>query len=716
MSATGYEEKGRAAHFMLFLFVLVVVMMVLPVDAGAVFDGAPAADTVNIEARHLLYDKVLNRYVAQGEVVVTQESMELKADRVILDNRTREFEAWGNVLMRDRGDYLACRYLKFNLDTKTGVVQQGRVFIKEKNYYITGDRIDKLGPDEYQVEKGILTTCDAAKAAWQIDCDSAHVTKDGYGVVDGAVFKVKEVPVIYLPKGIFPVKTSRQSGLLFPYLGYGQEDGLVTKNAYFWAIDENQDATFFLDTYGHRGAGIGAEYRYVLNERAKGEVRGSYLHDDLAKDKELYPNTEVDRWSFAGRHYQDFANGAMLRAHLNFVSDNAFLDDFPDAFAATFIDALDDVDYQTDNELRSNIFLAKNWSYANLTAEFLYYDSLVKPHNDAVMQLLPQITLTAFEQQLGTSPFYGQLDASYVNFWRETGDRGHRFDLYPRVTLPFHLGPLEVTPGVGVRETAYMTDWENEGSETASRELYEAGVEVKTVLERVYDAQVLGIDRLLHTIEPTVTYWYVSDEDQSDLPRFDALDRLYEQNNITYGLVSRLIGRFPRPSGEGYTYHQYLKAKVSQSYNLINEPNGDQFSSTDDFSNIEAQLEFWSRKYFYGKVEGEFNPYDTWLESFSSLASWHDTRNDRLSLEYRYERDRLEEYTLTGYLPLLMTLDLYGSIRYSLLDNLLWESVYGVNYHPQCWAIDFSVAEEHQPYDLQFRMLLTLNGLGSFGQ
>jgi len=717
MQAKWIAQSYLRYKWLLALTLLIVFLSGWNTMLYAAFDMQTSAKAVEIEAKHLSYDKVLGRYIAQGDVVIRQESMELSADKVILDNRSREFEAWGNVLLHDREDYLACRYLKFNLDTKTGHIRQGRIFVKDKHFFITGSEIEKLGPDEYLAEDATLTSCDAAKAAWMVSCKSIHVTKDGYGVTDKAVFKIKDIPVMYLPKAYFPVKSSRQSGLLMPSIGYGQEDGLMTKNAYFWAIDEAHDATFSLESYGHRGVRLGGEYRYVLNETAKGEVNGSYLHDRLVKDNEGYPQTESDRWSLGARHFQDFAEGAQLKAQLKFVSDNYFLDDFPNTFTKTFINQLDDVDYETDNELRSNIILSKNWSRQrlNLTAEGFYYDSLILPHNDTVLQVLPQITLTALEQPLGKTSLFWHLDSSYVNFWRETGDSGQRFDFHPGLNYPFHLGPLEVTPSAGIRETFYLTDWEDEGSDTESRELVDAGVEVKTVMERVFSWQGAVADRFLHTLEPTVSYLYVPDVDQDKLPHFDDFDHIYEENNLTYGLVSRLIGRYSKQNG-GYDYHQYLKAELGQSYNLINEPNGDQFIDNHDFSDIKVQLEYWGRKYFYGKLESEYDPNDIQTQTFSTLLGFRDNRQDQLRVEYRYERDNLEDYIINGYLPVIPTLDIYGSARYSMLEKLMWESIYGINYHAQCWGIDFSIKEDHRPYDLQFRLLLTLNGLGTIGQ
>jgi len=115
------------------------------------------------------------------------------------------------------------------------------------------------------------------------------------------------------------------------------------------------------------------------------------------------------------------------------------------------------------------------------------------------------------------------------------------------------------------------------------------------------------------------------------------------------------------------------------------------------------------------KLENRFDPYDNANELMTALISTNDRRGNFLSLEYRYEREIAEILTGVGRLPLSSWLDVYGSVRYSIADSHIWETVYGFNYHPQCWSLDFSVDEERNPYDLSFRLLLSLNGLGGLG-
>ena len=705
--------------------VFLSVMLSVPVFAAVPnLPGSTAAiadKTVEIEARYLYYDKQANLYHAQGDVVIRQEGMELHADKAVLNQALNEFEAWGDVLLRDRTDYLACRYLKFNYRDQIGSIRDGRIFIKEKNYYITGEHIKKLGPNEYDIENATLTTCDAERAAWLIRCKKVHIKEGGYGVVDKAVFAVKNVPVLYLPKAIFPVNTKRQTGFLLPGIGYSDKEGLITKIAFFWAINRSHDLTLYPETYNKRGIKFGAEYRYVINEQAEGDISGSFISDKLVEDHpEDYPYADKDRWAFGAHHFQTLNGGTILKADVNLVSDNEYLEDFPDTFSGAFIDELDNSDYKTDTYLRSLAAAAHSWERYNVTAEGRYYQSLLRKNDDETLQLLPEITIAALNQPVGGVDWlFWRLQGVYANFWRKEGERGHRFDLHPVLTMPLKFGAFEVTPFLELRETYYLTsspDDRTDGSQ--SRETMAAGVEVRGVAERVYACDWWGMDRLLHTLEPTVGYRYVPDVDQGDLPAYDDLDYLPEESNISWALVSRLVGRYPQAGRvDEFDYHEWLKFQIGQAYSFIDVADGHRFLEDDQHaSNFFSQLELRSRGGgLYMKLENRFDPYANANELVTALFRTRDRRGDFLSLEYRYERDIAEIFTGVGRLPLWSWLDVYGCIRYSVADSHIWETIYGFNYHPQCWSIDFSVDEERDPYDLSFRILLSLNGLGGLG-
>jgi LPS-assembly protein len=514
-----------------------------------------------------------------------------------------------------------------------------------------------------------------------------------------------------------------------PGIGYSDDDGLITKNPFFWAINRSSALPLYPQTYAKRGIRFGAKYRYVLNEQAKGDIMGSFISDKMVDDHpEDYPDADKERWSFGFHHFQTLKDQrTTLKADVNLVSDNEFLDDFPDTFSGAFIDELDNLDAKSDSYLRSLATATHKWDdalQATLTVDSRYYETLVLENNDDVLQLLPEVTFSLLERPLAEQQWLlGRMEATYDHFWRQDGERGHRIDLHPALALPVRFGPLEVMPFLSLRETAYSVSDPNPGVDDSShRETLTAGLELKGVAERVYVTDWWGMDRMKHTLEPTVTYRYVPDVDQDDLPSFDWLDYRPEESNITYALVSRLVGRYPKQKAgsggpEDYDYHEWLKFQIGQSYSFIDVADGWRFLTDDQHaSDWFSQLEVNSRNGgFYMKLENRFDPYTNANNLMTALLSTRDERGDFLSLEYRYERDLAEVFTGSGRVPLWSWLDVYGSVRYSIAASEFWETLYGFNLHPQCWALDFAVDKEYNPDDLTFRVLISLNGLGSLG-
>ena len=88
------------------------------------------------------------------------------------------------------------------------------------------------------------------------------------------VLRVKGVPVMYLPVIYYPIQDDdRATGFLLPTYGTSTLRGQAISNAFFWAIDRSQDATFVHDWFTQTGQGMGGEYRYVASDQSQGNLR-----------------------------------------------------------------------------------------------------------------------------------------------------------------------------------------------------------------------------------------------------------------------------------------------------------------------------------------------------------------------------------------------------------------------------------------------------------
>ena len=96
--------------------------------------------------------------------------------------------------------------------------------------------------------------------------------------------------------------------------------GSSISNAFFWAINRSQDATFFHDSMFSRGNGVGAEYRYVLGPQAQGDFRYYWL-DEKEAVINGQPRPARQSTSMRGGLSQDLPLGLAARARVDYISD-----------------------------------------------------------------------------------------------------------------------------------------------------------------------------------------------------------------------------------------------------------------------------------------------------------------------------------------------------------------------------------------------------------
>lgn len=185
--------------------------------------NAPEDGPVKIEADTLSYDNEKDVYSAKGNVIIHYGDGVLTSDAAEYDRKNKLATAEGNAVLKMAQDSLAGDKIVVNVEDKTGVAYNSKVFYARNHFYIKGDRIEKTGENSYYIENPLATTCDGDNPDWQLAGSKMKVTLEGYGWVNSARFLTKGFPVLYSPMVAFPAKTKRQSGFLLPYLAYSRD-------------------------------------------------------------------------------------------------------------------------------------------------------------------------------------------------------------------------------------------------------------------------------------------------------------------------------------------------------------------------------------------------------------------------------------------------------------------------------------------------------------
>ncbi len=677
-----------------------------------------AEGPVDIEADELTYERETQTYEAHGRVEVRRGDFSLKADHAQLNMVTKELEAWGNVLLREGEDVVECQRLEVNVETRLGRIHQAKLFLKDQNFHITGREAEKLGENHYRIRDGSLTTCDAKRPPWKFSVKELEVEDmalGGWGVAKGPIAYLADIPVLYFPWAIFPVRRERQSGFLIPGGGYSSKYGPEVKNGFYWAFAKNMDVTLYFDYLGDRGFKEGLEYRYAFPRETKGEATFHFIDDQVF---------HKNRYAFFIEHQQRFPYDFYLKGDINHVSDHQYLEDFDED-----IPGQTRLDSRSWRQLRSILFGGKNWDGFSFLSQGVVYDDLTRESNDETVQRLPQISFYAHPQSLFKTPLFYDVTSSYVYFWRERGVKAHRGDLFPKLSYPMRLfNVLKFEPDVGLRETLYRLDDDPTGKYQGweSRETFEAGAAMSTEFYRVYGgtaiskiSRLFNVSKWMHTIEPTVGYRYSHRVDQEDLPLFDGVDRVPYMNQVTYGFTQRLVGRPIKETTTSGPY-EYAKLMIFQSYSL-GDPYLDSQGKERSFSNIRAELWWNFGPYLSAQGDTEFNPFRRSFDVFNFLINAKDRRDDAVQVQYRFTKDNVKEINFDARIRTISSLYIYGSYRYDLANHWRVASIYGAEYRDQCWSLGVFVENwgesptGTQEREVKVKAYFTLLGLGSVG-
>ena len=711
------------------VFCYLAILFVPWVEASSIrafeteFRGGP----VTIEADSIAYDGDEDTFHAAGKVLITFSRGFLKADAVTLNRTTNQALASGHVLIQSDQDILEGEKVSFNIISRTGIVEIGKLFIAQNHLYILGERIEKKSEAVYRLENATVTTCDGDTPDWRIAGSELDVTIDGYGVLKHGRFLARDFPLLYVPYLIFPAKTTRQTGFLFPRFAHSSDkNGLDVEIPFYWAFSDSGDATFFQRYMEKRGFKEGVEIRYFTSPDTFGVFYGDFINDRKRVAESVGSmwrdwQDDRNRWSYYLNNETTFANGIGLRSDIRRVSDHWYFRDFSsfnyyrDHYSPSGEERFRRVSFFGDESLGSldsTVRLTKDWSLYNLTALARYTDDFSSPDNRETLQKYPEVILTGFRQPLFESPLQLEFSAGYDHIYRREGQKGHLWDISPTLYLPQKLGPyVQVVPQAGFRWNAWdrSDSAADAGDRYGNRSVFTLGTDLSTEVYRIYDVMGEEVEKIRHGIRPEITYTFIPEASQDQAPDF--LVRVPSQNTLTYGIINTLLARMRAKDGK-ISYREMMRFKLGQTYDIREARRGETGTGEANrpFRDVDLELDLAP---FQNLVLSTRNKFDVnsgnWRQNNYDLTLF-DQRGDSASAGYRYTRDTLEEINL--YLKAALTSSIGATyvLRRNQLDRKTVESTYGLQYRRQCWNVEFNVSDRED--DRTIAVFFSLYGMG----
>ena len=410
---------------------------------------APAVHTQNpgiiLQAQKLEYFEAENRLEATGKVSVVYGDTLLLADRLEMDTESGVGTATGDVRLSTPEDQLRASRMDFDLTNERGLVYDASGVLSN-TYRVSSERLERLGPQRFVAQRGRLTTCTGRVPAWEFRARRARLGAGNHVTLQHPSFRIKGVPVFYLPYAVFPYRDERTTGFLPPHLGSDSNHGAVVRGEFFWAMTEWMDSTFGLEYFGERGYRPYVEYRYSLDPQSDGQAQGSFIHDR---------RTGEDLWQIFLQQRQTFGWGINGVTQLDLRSER----DIQRRFARN-------IQQESTTHTASFASLSKRFANSRVTLQADAFEGVPDSGSDATFERLPSLHLQQFLTPLLGLVYFSVSAAADRMRASTLRDNAvvQRFDLFPQLSVPLRLAPwLQITGSAGLRQTYYQREGVAEG-------------------------------------------------------------------------------------------------------------------------------------------------------------------------------------------------------------------------------------------------------------
>ncbi len=635
-------------------------------------------DEVLIRADHQTWNQ--DTWTGTGHVVLRFRNNTLHCDEATYDSTTGIVTATGHVVF-DGGphnEHITASHGTYDVSRDTGTFYEanGSTGVRVKNkmmfltsstpFFFSGKVVDKLGPDQYLVHHGYITSCRLPKPKWRFVASSAMIEVGEDARMHHATLRIRNVPVFYFPYAEHPIDNlGRKSGFLIPLIGISNTRGTLLGDSFYWAINRSSDAEIGAELYSRRGWAQHGTYRAI---GYKWHMMAEYFGVVVTKPQPgAGQNQSGQEVKFNGDLLLPY--GYLGVASVDYLSSYLFRAEF----APNFVEAV-------TSEVRSTGFISRsrdgNYN-ALLISRYQNYQSTL-PNDVIDIAHLASFQFAGVEKPIAGSDFMYSYDAAGEALSRhelgfETAQGVGRGDIHPSISLPKFIGGWTFRPELGAEETIYSQRLQPASTlntlpqalnEAINRNVLHFSMEVRTpTLARIFDHKPFGYV-YKHTFEPYSTYRYQTGiRNFADIIRFDYRDILADTNEVEYGVVNRLYAKKTKSSGECYRDPHYLPLRSADGKQKLTDKEKEGYC--DDKQGAAKEVIYWklAQKYFFDPtfggavVTGARNVFDTSVDLTGIAFIYGPRRFSPLISRLRFQNNATGVQWDVDYDPVLQQLN-----------------------------------------------------------
>lgn len=471
---------------------------------------------MTLTAAYIQIDRENQMLTAQG----VADSLDADSNRVL--RGTPLFEETGEDPLR--GDHI-----EYNFETQRGKIKMGKTQM-EPGYY-RGTQINRISDSTLLVQDGIFTSCEYIDDPhFYFQSERIRLKVKDKVIARPIVFYISDVPLAWLPFGIFPNKRGRHSGIVVPKYGESSYGGRFLRDmGYYWAPNDYIDATFLTDFYDKIGFSYSANAHYTVRYKLNGSLSGEYYPRDPTT------GSRVERWRLSFAHNQEIDPTFRISGSGSFSSDKQF--------ARQLSSNIDD---RLNQNITSNLNISKYWK-GTKNSMSLSVSRNENLQNGNLSYTLPSLNFNRSQSSIyetitgqkvgGRRDWYQNIYFSYSSnlirrgsktlqtrdsTYLETQTQGvqHRLSFNaPQNIFKY----LNVNPNLSFTE-----DWVDEVTSAelqpeqnkilykqekqfAARHTFNASVSAKTTLYGLFEPNIGQLKYIRHKIDPSVSFSWTPD-------------------------------------------------------------------------------------------------------------------------------------------------------------------------------------------------------------
>ena len=535
-----------------------------------------------------------------GHVVLLQPGRKITADTATIyrDMKTSKITAIklvGNVHLQEYNKLVAGPYAYMDMAHDTILMNDalyhlgpltGSVNPWEKQYEAWGRAKEIHNPshDILQLKSASYTTCSPLNPVWMISASRLQLDRNtGLGTAHNAVLRIQKIPVAYFPYFYFPIDNRRVSGLLIPSFSHSNLRGYDIKQPIYWNIAPNYDMTITPEYTTQRDFALSDQFRY-LTKQGSGKLNLELLPYDPAfaqyrsstiSQYQTYPayvpytdqlaDMPTTRGFFTFNSEEQWSPDFQSNFNLNYVTDPYF---FRDMGTPVIEDQPDQLLSQADVN-----YTGEHWNFLSMVQGYQTLHRIDEAYSPVFNQYerLPEFDTSTFYPEVWRD-LNVHANAQAVNFNMDTSfptqnntlptPVGQRMHVQPGIDYDKTWQGGYIDPQLYIDATGYSTHFDQTNQSPARGQFNEAralpifDLDSALYMDRHFNFRK---NEYVQTLEPRIAYLYVPYQNQNQYPDFDTqllpfsynqvfslnrfagFDRLDNANQMSFGMVSRIM-------------------------------------------------------------------------------------------------------------------------------------------------------------------------------